>query len=376
MSIRLPVILLLMSVALAAWGCSRDVAPSVSGTSSSVPVEMDPEVRERLRRRIEGDRRDRSLQKEDPVLSTTQWNFKGTDGLIIETAHFRIHTTLPDNRLRRSLPIFMETALAHYLSELKELPPPDAKLDSYIFADRDDWATYTKQRLPRTSDTFLKLGRGGYTTDSDAILFDIGLGDTLAIAAHEGWHQYSQSRFRHPMPIWMEEGMATFMEGHRFPGGTYSPSFHSWRNMERFTALRRAARYDNLIPLAELLEGSPQSFLEDDQKGMFTYYAQVWVLVHFLNEGEGGRYRDALVELIDDAVEGRIAGRLAASTVLGSRARRMSSFRSRIGPAIVLEYFNPDFSEFNEQYDRFLQQVISTGSGNDIWRGRSPVDSP
>src|SRR5690606_28941593 len=139
--------------------------------------------------------------------------------------------------------------------------------------------------------------------------------DTLAIAAHEGWHQYTQQTFKHQLPVWLEEGIATYMEGFRRNDDgvlVFTPA----ANRERQETLRRAVRRGHLIPLNDLLTRTPQSFLGSSKETLLVYYAQVWALTNFLAEGENGRYRAALAEVLTDAAEGRLVGRLAASTTV------------------------------------------------------------
>jgi hypothetical protein len=39
----------------------------------------------------------------------------------------------------------------------------------------------------------------------------------------------------------------------------------------------------------DLTRSTPQELIARDANAALFYYAQVWALVHFLNEGEGGR---------------------------------------------------------------------------------------
>src|SRR6185503_10436721 len=91
--------------------------------------------------------------------------------------------------------------------------------------------------------------------------------DTLAIAAHEGWHQYTQETFKHQLPIWLEEGIATYMEGYRSSRDA-EPEFLPWANFERRDALRDAVRSKKLIGMDELLTRSPQSFLSHSKDSL------------------------------------------------------------------------------------------------------------
>lgn len=314
-----------------------------------------------------------------PTVTREPWTWDGPDGHVegerLITRSFRISTTTPESsNLRRILPVFYEAALEHYTSAITRLPDPGQPLETFLFATRTQWAAFTQRLLGRDAGTYLALERGGYTLDARAVLFDLGRFDTLTLAAHEGWHQYTQATFKAPLPIWLEEGLATYMEGHRWNRGEDRPTYSPWRNFERYGALREAARREELIPLDRLLEGMPQTFLrKDGQSALLTYYAQVWALTHFLAEGESGRYRPALEELLHDAVAGRINQRVAASPHLPpGRPRAMMA---RQGRTLVLVYFNPDFAEFKAQYDRFVADITRRGAGDRVWRGQSPVSS-
>ena len=133
-----------------------------------------------------------------------------------------------------------------------------------------------------------------------------------------------------------------------------------YRELDVRTAddLRRAAQADRLIPLAELLRHAPQSFLADGKARLLVYYAQVWALVHFLAEGEDGRYRDALRRLLIEAARGRLAGEA------GDR---------RLGPGVLMAYIDTDLEAFEQRYVQFVRHVVRTGGRNRIVRGHSPL---
>jgi hypothetical protein len=226
-------------------------------------------------------------------------------------------------------------------------------------------------RLRRDAEIYLGLGRGGYTIEGDAVLFDIGRWDTLAIAAHEGWHQYTQATFKQALPAWLEEGLACYMEGHRWQRGEAKPTFAPWRNFERFGELREAHRDGDLFPLDEILSGVPQGFLKSGRSKLLTYYAQVWAVTQYLAEGEDGRYRKALEELLQDAAAGRISAKVAASPHRPPGRRRIDS--GSLGKTLVMVYFNPDYAEFRAGYEAFIEEITRRGAGESVWRGQSPV---
>ncbi|MDY7110452.1 MAG: hypothetical protein SYC29_17620 [Planctomycetota bacterium] len=310
------------------------------------------------------------------------WRFAAYEGSLISTAHYRIHTTLEYDHILQRLPVFMEHAIERYTTALADLPEPGRPLETYLFHDRRQWMAKTRQILPHEAATFDALGRGGFTTRGIAVLYYIDHNgryrDTFAIAAHEGWHQYTQSTFRQPLPIWLEEGIATYMEGHQW--GEEAPRFIPSRNWERRGALRRAIRADALIPLDDLLTRAPQFFLEENKDRLLTYYGQVWALTRFLADGADGRYREALAELLTDAARGRLGHRLsvslstrpaAAPTINSNRPRRSRRVAlNDLGTWLVKTYFDEDVAAFEEAYFAYARALAEGGPVRGPRRGR------
>lgn len=310
------------------------------------------------------------------VRSSSPWTEGGGPGERVRTDHYNLHLATKDPVFRAQLPAYMEACLSAYASALGPVPMPGEPMDFYIFASRAPWEQWTRRTLGDDADLYLGLGRGGFTTDGTSVLYDLGRVDTLTIAAHEGWHQFSQRSLRTPLPTWMEEGLSCWMEGTRLTREGAPSPFRPWRNFERWNELRTAVREDRVIPLAELLESSPQQCLERGTDDLLTYYAQTWALIHFLHDGRQGRYRDALRQLVGDAASGALAGRLAGSQVITDPAVRRRAARSRLGRLVVLEYFDPDFDAFAASYHAFLEEVTRRGAGDRIFRGESPLTAP
>ncbi len=317
------------------------------------------------------------------VESEEPWKFNGKPGKVIRTYHYRLFTTESDPVLISRLPGFMEAALSHYTSALGPLPSPEFKLDTFLMATRAQWTQLTQQLMGSQAASFLRIPRGGYASSGRAIYYDIGAQDTMAIASHEGWHQYTQRTFKDLLPVWLEEGVATYMEGHRWDGAT--PIFLPWSNLERFDQLRSAAASGTLFSLEDLLSASPQDLIDPPvtdptrpapphraRDSALTYYAQIWALVHFLREAEGGRYSAHLTELLSDAANGRLS--LTLSLQMPPVAAK-NALASRRGPALFTAYFTPDLAAASAQYARFIDQVVRPGSRTPIVDGKSPVEA-
>lgn len=328
-------------------GAFSEVNETASAGSTESPIVAEPE------------------EPTSVAYTATPWQFAAYSGQLLKTPSYHIYTTVEMENFVERLPLFYELALVHYTSVLGDLPQPDSVLETYLFHDRRQWQAKTRQMLPDQADIFGSLGRGGFTTRGIAVLYYIDWRnsrtsrDTFAIAAHEGWHQYTQQTFRHTLPVWLEEGIATYMEGFSLTHDG-SPQFRPYANRERRTALARAVRDDELIPLNDLLRRSPQSFLSTGRDNLLVYYAQVWALTRFMVEWEDGMYRAGLEEALQDAAYGRLAGRLMESEAIGSGRRRGAAMTSRVGPWIILEYMNSDLAEFEQQYIEFVNSLTSS----------------
>lgn len=289
-----------------------------------------------------------------PVLSVEPWAFAGNPGSVIRTQHYRVFTTSNRPIIRQVLPGFLEASLVQYRTSLGELPPPPVKLDTYLMHTRPEWATLTRALMQGNADVYLRIERGGFAAQGRGVYRDLGeLSDTLNLAAHEGWHQYTQLTFMSRLPIALEEGIATYMEGFRFdPTRPDAPIFLPWANTERYDQLRTAAAANRLFPLEQLLGTLPQDLIASDQERALTWYAQVWALVHFLHEGESGLYTASLHAMLADAASGTRRGVALTPLTLA---------------------IDTPMSELNAQYQAFIRQITAPGARDKVVAGRSPL---
>jgi hypothetical protein len=305
------------------------------------------------------------------VLSVEPWTYESKDGKIISTLSYRILTTVSKTSLTDRMPMFLETALIHYTTALGPLPRPDGAMETYLMGTRPQWARMTQRFMGEQAETYLQIQRGGFASGGRAILYDIGPRDTFAIAAHEGWHQYTQKAFKNPLPVTLEEGVATYMEGFRWDApGSDKANFLPWSNWERYEQLRQAERNGKLVPLDKLMRSTPQELMAGDPDNALVYYAQVWALIHFLNEDGGGQYSKALRAMVSDAANGRLIPRIQRE--LGSRTAGVYAAR-RGGVDLLALYTGRSAGALDSDYQAFIKAIVKTGSRAKIVAGQSPL---
>ncbi|MBO6739392.1 MAG: hypothetical protein JJ916_05990 [Phycisphaerales bacterium] len=309
------------------------------------------------------------------VADRQPWSFRGVAGYEYRTPNSIIRTTSTDRKILERLPPFIELSILHYQSDLVRLPRPKKPIETYFFQSRSQWASMTEALMGERSPVYLSIERGGYAYNHIGVFFDLGPRDSFVICAHEGWHQYAHSTFAGPMPVWLDEGVACVMEGFKwdeqFPD---HPRFHPWANIERFDQLRRAVSNESLMPVHTLLTLRPQDLIErgaqsgSSQPAALVYYAQVWALIHFLREGEGGMYREGFETLLQDCSTDGLRARLGGQDLKQFNTRRT-------GTKTLLAYLpeGMTLSQLDAEYQRFVRRIVGVGGRDAVVAGRSPL---
>ncbi|MDP6986933.1 MAG: hypothetical protein QGG74_02705 [Phycisphaerales bacterium] len=230
------------------------------------------------------------------------WTCMGFDGLCIRTTRWDICTTIMQPTLHARLPVAMESGLAAmralFDTESFTLPEPTQTMTTCLMSDRRQWSNLSKVILPAHANAMQGLGRGGFTSQGVALLYDIDhrshCRDTMALALHEGWHQYAQTALPGTLPHWVDEGLATIMEGFRLLPDRVVIDHASNRQRQRraWWMLRRG----RMQPLHEFATDDPHAAMDRGQSALLDYYGQAWAVMRFMlaDPLRAGRVRDIL----------------------------------------------------------------------------------
>jgi hypothetical protein len=248
-------------------------------------------------------------------------------------------------------------------------------LDVYVLRDREQWARMTRQELRDDAGPYLAIQRGGFSWRGRAFFYDLGDDDTLSLAAHEGWHQYTQTVFKEPLPVWLEEGLASWMEGHRVSADG-RVSFAPWSNAKRHAELVRLARAGERFSVRDMLDQTPQELLVDQagsDASALGYYARAWALAAWLisePDGTTSVRRAKLRELLADAAGGRMSARVNERLGVESNV-----FRNRRGPWVFRAYVEPDLEAADRAFAEFVAAITAEGSGERVRNGLPPAST-
>lgn len=284
------------------------------------------------------------------------WNSDHSSGLELSSEHYRIYTTTTNRSLRRYLPGFMEAAHSHYLelTGLSDLPKAE-RMTIYMMASRAEWAALTRKVFGRRSGAALSIEAGGYCHRGICVFWNMGGLGTLSVAAHEGLHQFFHHRLRDRLPMWLEEGLCTTMEGYEIHDGTVR--FTPLRNIIRFGDLRTAIVQDRWIELPGLLVmDSAQAVAGQPTERAVGYYGQLWALVRYIRSVP--EYRKGMLSLLADAA----AGRLNEAMNVPPEALATLRLRGRIYNRTVSEplfryYVTDDLETFSRRYKAFAKKL-------------------
>ncbi|MCH2140330.1 MAG: hypothetical protein MK100_04765 [Phycisphaerales bacterium] len=229
---------------------------------------------------------------EQPVLETTTkpWSYLQYEGLCISTPNWDICTTIMLPSLHARLPMALELSLAKLLDTLDPeaafMPDPPHRLTMCLLSDRRQWTNLTRMLLPEHAESMQGLSRGGFTARGVAMLYDIDYRDhyrdTIALAMHEGWHQYVQTALLAPLPAWLDEGLATLMEGYRLLPDEIEIDHKANRQRQRraWWMYRRG----RMQPLDIFIADAPHDAMDRGRHALLDYYGQAWAFTRFMLE--------------------------------------------------------------------------------------------
>lgn len=280
------------------------------------------------------------------------WTQESFSGKRITTEHFDVFSTVRDDEFELGLPAFVEAVYRRYEATLPSPAGKGDRLSVYIFGTRFEWSSFTQRRFPHRGALYSKIGAGGFTEKGVSVLFYVDRGATLATLAHEGWHQYVESRFDVRIPAWLNEGLACYHEAVECAG--VEPVFTPQRNTFRIAAVREALQRDTLMTLSELVNTNAGEVISQDHSGITrVYYTQAWSLVTFLRHRRAGRYAAQFNRLLQDVSDGSYAVRLSAAR-LASAGKPQTSLNE-----VVFEtYFGCAPEELADEYYDYIVRLV------------------
>ena len=279
----------------------------------------------------------------------TDWTFGQEKGKVLETRHYRIHTTIKDEEVLELLPQVMEGALTLYQSIAPDVKVSDRPMDCYIFRWRSEWDEYTQRYTGADAKIYLQIRSGGYSVGDRYVAYYIGRLGTYSVAAHEGWHQYAGRHFKGRLPPFFEEGLSCMFE--TISWKERLPRWNISVNTQRALTLRKAIEGKHLYSLEQLCSMHAGDIVGDSHDRIDTFYAQCWAFARFLWEGENQKYRPAMQKWIAETAAGTV------HDPTRTHKRAILPWNRKGVKPMLEHYLGADLKQIDERFNAYMKQV-------------------
>lgn len=276
------------------------------------------------------------------------WRYARTAGAKLTTAHYEIYTTLQDDLLVDALPGFVEAAYAHYAGLVPPARAPQEQMKVYLFVSRGQWEAFTRRFTGSRASVFLQVRNGGYSERGVSVIEYVRHEITFPLFAHEGFHQYLHHCVGARIPAWLNEGLAVYCEGQRWDAQglkSFDPAYNPSRRNDLATALIGNKAHS----LRKLLQTDAGQMIAGSSRSVATYYAQLWGLILFLQEGAGGKYAPGFQRLLAKLPELDIEQYARAAHIWSERPR------FNFGEDLFRNFISEDLETVEQEYFAYLR---------------------
>lgn len=211
---------------------------------------------------------------------------------------------------------------------------------------------------------------GGWGDDIDKL---------LATYRHEGAHQFVDQFIGSKCPVWLNEGLAVYYEHARFENGQLKtgqvPDYYA-------SLLRQAAEGNTLIPVKDMLAMTSEAWaaaVTGKATQTSLQYAEAWSMVHFLEYGDGGKYRTPFMQYLYFLARGthQDAWRRTFGANLAGFETRWRAYIQDLKPGTVLPcrqkmdllarwilQFHPKHPEYFKDIETFREAAVGGAFGH------------
>lgn len=292
------------------------------------------------------------------VQSAQKWENPYGSGIVIETQHYKIHTTMLEPLMLKQIPAFVESAWLQYQSQLPQPVNGGEKFKLYLFKDRAQWEQFTKSFTGDQFPIYQKIKKGAYYLKDSTVAYNIGRTRTFSVIGHEGWHQFCNRYFKYRLPSWLDEGVAQLFEESTMHNGKFI--FLPSKNYQRLGALKIAVQNNRMIPLRNLISLNPGQVLANNQadSAAAAFYAQSYALVRFLREDDYGKYLGNYYQMMLGALNGTWPISQSEAQIASNRAVPLTSqWNSYIAQKLFNIYLNKEIEKIEPEYKMFCGKI-------------------
>ena len=278
-----------------------------------------------------------------------EWAYGDEKGAILESAHYRIYTTIKDEEVLALLPQVMEGALTMYAQVAEGVVQSERPLECFVFRWRSEWDSYTMRFAGNDADVYRQIRSGGYTIGDRYVAYYIGRLPTFSVAAHEGWHQFAGRHFKGRLPPFFEEGLACMFETIDWKNDL--PRFNLSVNAPRAQTLRKTIESNNLLSLGAICQMHAGDIVGEADGKIDAFYAQSWAFARFLWEGDNGKWRPAMQKWLAETANGTV------KDPTGCHKRAFAPWNRRAVRPMIEHYLGADIDTLDKAYQAYIRKI-------------------
>ena len=293
------------------------------------------------------------------VQNVSRWDGPYGSGMIIETQHYIVYTTLLEPLMLKQVPAFVEAAWRQYQNQLPSPVEGGPKFTLYIFKDRSQWEQFTKEYTGSQWPVYLKIKKGAYYLNGACVAYNIGRSRTFSVIGHEGWHQFCSRYFKYRLPSWLDEGIAQLFETSDFENGRFI--FRPSKNYAKLGALKITMKNNRMIPLQNLISLNPGELVmwQEPDAAVMAFYAQSYALVRFLREEDYGKRLGNYHQMLLGALNGTWPISQTEAQIASNRNIPLTAqWNSYIAQKLFSIYIGQDFDQLEPEYRRFCSKIV------------------
>jgi hypothetical protein len=293
-----------------------------------------------------------------PTLKAVEsWENEFGPGLKLTTAHYEIYTTLLEPLMLVQVPGFMESAYRSYQSQLPQPIEITSPFTVYLFADRQQWETFTISFTGPQSPLYLKIKAGAYYLNGACVAYHIGRERTFSGLGHEGWHQFNSRLFKYRLPSWLDEGIAMLYETSQYNQGLFA--FTPEQNGYRLGSLKQTLIKNKAIPLKELVGLNPGEVVTESDEAVAAFYSESYSLVRFLREDNYGKRLANYQKLLLDGLNGQWPlGDIDKRIAMDRNIPITVDWNKKVGTMLFQHYMGDDFDKIEKEYIIFCRKIV------------------
>ena len=261
---------------------------------------------------------------------------------IFSSRFYQIHTDLEPG-VAQDLATRLDVMHEEYTRRLMRFGDKSAapRVDAYLFARQSDYLRLAGAPLRSTGGVFIP-SRNALAAFHD----EQGRDSLRRTLQHEAFHQFAANTIGHPLPMWLNEGMAQYYEEGLWTGDGFTIGQVPPRRVRQLQSDIRAGRLLDFSQFMKLTSDQWSSALGSRAvtRGA-TQYNQAWAMVHFLvnaSDASGQpRFRAlfiAMLQRIHEGVDPELAFSQQFSTNLKNFRERFDEWAISLEPTIEATY--------------------------------------